>query len=393
MVVRRERHASKCVAARDRVSGAVLHWLPAPGRLYSRAGRGARRDDTLVHMRAMQLRHPAPAGPGASPLELVQVEEPVASDGEIVVKVAVCGVCRTDLDVVEGRVAARRYPVIPGHQAVGRVATVGEGVTNFRVGDRAGVAWIHWADGECRWCRSGRENLCPEFVSTGADVNGGYAEYVSVPAAFAHAIPEMLPDAEAAPLLCAGAIGWRSLRLANLSEGERLGLVGFGASGHLVLQLARHRHPDLPVYVFARNADERAFARHLGAAWTGDTAESPPARVDAIIDTTPAWKPIVDALGHLEVGGRLIINAIRKSDADKAELLRLDYATHLWMEREIRSVANVTRADVRETLAAAASMALHATVQRFPLADANVALARLHSAAGMRGAMVLDVDV
>ncbi|HEU4997075.1 MAG TPA: zinc-binding alcohol dehydrogenase family protein [Gemmatimonadaceae bacterium] len=342
-------------------------------------------------MRALQLRRPAPAAPGATPLELVDVEAPVARDGEIVVKVSVCGVCRTDLDVVEGRVVAPRYPVIPGHQAVGRVATVGNGVTTSHVGDRVGVAWIHWADGTCRWCRAGLENLCPKFVSTGADVNGGYAEFVAVPAAFAHPIPEAMTDVDAAPLLCAGAIGWRSLRLANLSRGERLGLVGFGASGHLVLQLARHRHPDSPIFVFARNPEERAFARQLGAAWTGDTSESPPAPVDAIIDTTPAWKPIVDALGHLEVGGRLIINAIRKSDADKAELLRLDYARHLWMERVVRSVANVTRVDVRETLAAAASIPLRPTVQLLPLADANVALARLHSAAGMRGAMVLKV--
>lgn len=342
-------------------------------------------------MRAMLLRQPAPYSSNASPLEIMEVETPTAGNVGLLVQVSVCGVCRTDLDVVEGRLAAPRYPVIPGHQVIGSVAEVGRGVTEFREGDRVGIAWINSADGVCRWCRGGEENLCPQFRSTGCDVDGGYAEYVLVPAAFAHAIPSALTDTEAAPLLCAGALGWRSLRLAGLSDGERLGLTGFGASAHLVLQLARRRYPASPIYVFARSPEERAFAVELGAAWAGDTAESPPEPLDAVIDTTPAWKPIVDVLPHLAPGGRFVINAIRKSSSDQNELLRLDYATHLWMERQIKSVANVTRADVRETLAVAVEIGLRPTVEVLPLQLANQALARLSGAKRLRGAMVLDV--
>jgi len=314
---------------------------------------------------------------------------PVAGDGELLVRVSVCGVCRTDLDVVEGRVKAPRYPVIPGHQVIGHVARNGSGATGFREGDRVGIAWINSADGVCRWCEAGLENLCPQFRSTGCDVDGGYAEYAVVPAAFAHPIPASLSDTEAAPLLCAGAIGCRSLRLTRLTDGEVLGLTGFGASAHLVLQLARRRYPSSPIYVFARSPEERAFALELGAAWAGDTTDVPPARLDAIIDTTPAWKPVVEALGRLAPGGRLVVNAIQKASTDQQELLRLDYASHLWMEREIKSVANVTRTDVREMLAAAADVGLRPTVETLPLEEANTALARIRNATRVRGAIVL----
>lgn len=339
----------------------------------------------------MLLRQPAAYSSNASPLEMAEIPTPVAENGELLVRVSVCGVCRTDLDVVEGRLAAPRYPVIPGHQVIGSVAQVGRGITEFREGDRVGIAWINFADGVCRWCRAGSENLCPQFRSTGCDVDGGYAEYVVVPAAFAYAIPSALTDTEAAPLLCAGAVGWRSLRRTSLSDGERLGFTGFGASAHLVLQLARRHYPASPIYVFARNPEERAFAIELGATWAGDTVDVPPEQLDAVIDTTPAWKPIIDVLPHLAPGGRFVINAIRKSSSDQNELLRLDYATHLWMEREVRSVANVTRADVRETLAIAAETGLRPTVEVLPLQLANQALARLSSAKRLRGAMVLDV--
>ena len=341
-------------------------------------------------MRAMLLREPRPYSGNSSPLELAEIPIPVAGNDDLLVRVSVCGVCRTDLDVVEGRVKAPRYPVVPGHQIIGRVAGVGSKVTGFRRGERVGIAWINSTDGVCRWCRGGAENLCPNFRSTGCDVHGGYAEYVVIRAAFAHVIPNALSDAEAAPLLCAGAIGWRSLRLARLSDGERLGLAGFGASAHLVLQLARHRYPTSPIYVFARNPPERDFAMQLGATWAGDTSDTPPDQLDAIIDTTPAWKPIVDVLPRLAPGGRLVINSIRKSPTDQIELLRLDYATHLWMEREIQTVANVTREDVRQTLAAASEMGLRPTVEILPLSDANEALGRL-SRGGQRGAIVLDI--
>ena len=342
-------------------------------------------------MRAMMLRTPSPMRDGAAPLEAADVAAPIPGRGDLLVRVSVCGVCRTDLDLVEGRLVAPRYPVIPGHQVIGRVEGMGETASGFAVGDRVGVAWIHSACGHCEWCRSGRENLCPEFESTGCDVNGGYAELVTVPAAFAHRIPDGIPDAKAAPLLCAGAIGWRSLRLTNLVDGQPLGLTGFGASAHLVLQLARHRFPASPVYVFARSASEREFARELGAAWAGDTTDAPPGRMAAIIDTTPAWNPVLRALERLLPGGRLVINAIRKSGADQDALLALDYATHLWMEREIKSVANVTRADVREMLDAAVAMHLDAAIEELRLADANGALARIARGGGLRGALVLRV--
>jgi propanol-preferring alcohol dehydrogenase len=344
-------------------------------------------------MRAMVLRAPwtnAAAGPFA-PLNLADVPVPEIGERDVLVRVSVCGVCRTDLDVAEGRITARQYPVIPGHQVVGHIVAVGRAVSQHHEGDRVGIAWIHSACGVCRWCRSGQENLCPYFESTGCDVNGGYAEDTVVAADFAHAIPATLTDVDAAPLLCAGAIGWRSLRLTGIGDGDPLGLTGFGASGHLVLQLARHRFPRSSIYVFARSDGERAFARELGAAWAGDTTDAPPEPLAAIIDTTPAWKPVVEALSHLMPGGRLVVNAIRKSSSDQIELQRLDYATHLWMEREIKSVANVTRADVREMLDFAAGANLRPTVEILPLERANDALGRLRSGTAIRGAMVLRI--
>jgi propanol-preferring alcohol dehydrogenase len=343
-------------------------------------------------MRAMLLREPLHTADGTAPLVAAEVPVPEPGPRDVLVRVSVCGVCRTDLDLVEGRLTAPQYPIIPGHQAIGRVERTGQDVNDVRIGDRVGVAWINSACGRCVWCLSGRENLCPYFRSTGCDANGGYAEYAVVPAAFGHVIPAELPDAGAAPLLCAGAIGWRSLRLTGLADGQPLGLTGFGASAHLVLQLARHRFPASPVYVFARNDREREFARELGAAWAGDTTDQPPQRMAAIIDTTPAWKPVLSALERLLPGGRLVINAIRKSRADQGELQALDYARHLWMEREIKSVANVTRADVREMLAAAVEMKLSPSVEELPLENANEALARMSRGEGARGAFVLRVE-
>jgi len=342
-------------------------------------------------MRAMLLREPLRAAGATAPLVAAEVPVPEPGPGDVLVRVSVCGVCRTDLDLVEGRLTAPRYPIIPGHQAIGRVERAGVDVGELSVGDRVGVAWINSACGRCVWCLSERENLCPYFRATGCDANGGYAEQVVVPAAFANAIPAELPDASAAPLLCAGAIGWRSLRLTRLTDGQALGLTGFGASAHLVLQLARRRFPASPVYVFARNEREREFARELGAAWAGDTTDQPPQLMAAIIDTTPAWKPVLAALERLLPGGRLVINAIRKSRADQAELQALDYAKHLWMEREIKTVANVTRADVREMLAAAVEMKLNASVEELALENANEALGRMSRGEGARGAFVLRV--
>ncbi len=252
-----------------------------------------------------------------------------------------------------------------------------------------GVAWIYTACGHCRFCLSGQENLCPAFAATGRDADGGYAEYMTVPAAFAYPIPDVFSDQEAAPLLCAGAIGYRSLRLTGLTNSQRLGLTGFGASAHLVLKMAKHRFPASDVYVFARSADERAFAKELGAAWAGDTQDRAPAPLHSIIDTTPAWTPVVEALANLEPGGRLVINAIRK-EGDRSPLLSLDYPLHLWQEKEIKSVANITRSDVTEFLALAAEMQLKPTVQCFSLERANEALLEM-KAGKIRGAKVLKV--
>jgi alcohol dehydrogenase, propanol-preferring len=342
-------------------------------------------------MRAILLRRPARHADDPLPLEAAIVPQPAVGEHDVLIRVSVCAVCRTDLDVAEGRVAASHYPVVPGHQVVGVIEEVGARVRARREGDRVGVAWIRWACGECRWCLAGQENLCPRFLSNGCDGDGGYAEYLTAPAAFTMPIPHVLDDTHAAPLLCAGAIGWRSLRLADIRDGEPLGLTGFGASAHLVLPMARHRHPHSPIYVFARSGEERGFARDLGATWAGDASDQPPEPLAAIIDTTPAWKAIVDALPKLMPGGRLVINAIRKNDADRAELLRLNYATDLWMEREIKSVANVTRRDVREGLDAAVEMKLNPTVEVMPLADAAVALATMRAGGAIRGATVLSV--
>jgi propanol-preferring alcohol dehydrogenase len=257
------------------------------------------------------------------------------------------------------------------------------------VGARVGMAWIFSACRRCRLCLAGQENLCPDFKATGRDADGGYAQYMAVPADFVHPIPPVFSDEEAAPLLCAGAIGYRSLALSGLRAGGRLGLTGFGASAHLVLMMVRHRFPDAEVYVFARRPEERAFALELGAVWAGDTGERSPVKLDAIIDTTPAWLPVIEALANLEAGGRLVINAIRKEEADKRELVRLDYPTHLWMEKEIKSVANVTRRDVREFLALAAEMPIRPEVEVYDFADANRALIdlkmkRVHGAKVLR---------
>jgi propanol-preferring alcohol dehydrogenase len=323
-----------------------------------------------------------------APLEFAEVPTPVPGEGEVLLRVSACGVCHTELDEIEGRTPPPRFPVIPGHQVVGRVIGRGPGAERFPVGERVGVGWINRACGRCSFCLGGNENLCPDFKATGRDADGGYAEYMTVPEAFAHPLPPVFSDIEAAPLLCAGAIGWRSLRLSGLQNGQRLGLTGFGASAHLVLRLVRHRFPDTPVFVFARSERERSFARELGAVWAGDTADTAPERLNAVIDTTPAWKPIVEALKNLAPGGRLVINAIRKEEGDKETILSLHYPEHLWMEKEIKSVANVSRRDISEFLAMAAEIPIRPEVLAYSLEEANRALAEL-TEGKIRGAKVL----
>jgi len=251
-----------------------------------------------------------------NPLIYADVEQPRPTSNDILIKVSVCGICHTELDEIEGRTPPASFPMIPGHQVIGRIIENGPDARRFAIGTRVGVAWIFSACGKCSYCLSNQENLCPQFRATGRDANGGYAEYMTVDENFAYLIPEIFTDAEAAPLLCAGAIGYRSLRLTNLHNGQKLGLTGFGASAHLVLKMVRHRFPQTPVYVFARSKNEQAFARELGAVWAGDTNEPASELLDAIIDTTPVWTPIVAALKNLKPGGHLVINAIRKENSD-----------------------------------------------------------------------------
>ncbi|MFQ5530263.1 MAG: alcohol dehydrogenase catalytic domain-containing protein [Gemmatimonadota bacterium] len=335
-------------------------------------------------MRAMILRSVAGMDERPSPLELVDMPVPEPGEGELLVRVSVCGVCHTELDEIEGRTPPPELPVVPGHQVVGTVVDVGPRVPVEVLGTRVGIGWIHSSDGRRD------ENLSEAFRATGRDVNGGYAEYMTVPQEYAFSIPDTLSDEEAAPLLCAGAVGYRALRLTGLEDGERIGLAGFGASGHLVLQLARHLYPNSDVYVFARDPAAREFALRLGAAWAGSTEDRAPRPLHAIIDTTPAWKPVVEALANLAPGGRLVINAIRKEADDKGSLLDLRYEKHLWMEREIKSVANVTGRDIAEFLPLAASIPIEVTVTTYPLEDANRALRELWRG-GSPGARVLVI--
>lgn len=317
-----------------------------------------------------------------APLELVDLPVPEPQGDEVLIRVAACGVCHTELDEIEGRTPPPRLPVVPGHEVVGYVERLGPAASRFRTGDRVGVGWIHESSGD------ELENLSERFRATGRDANGGYAEFMTVRELYAYPIPQLFSDAEAAPLLCAGAVGYRALRLTGLENGQPLGLTGFGGSGHLVLQLARTRFPDSKLFVFARDAEVREFARKLGAVWAGDTSDRAPEPLQAIIDTTPAWKPVVEALANLRPGGRLVINAIRKEDRDKSELLRISYHEHLWMEREIKTVANVTHQDIAEFLPLAAEARLRPEVTTYRLEDANRALAELKAGA-VRGAKVL----
>jgi propanol-preferring alcohol dehydrogenase len=342
-------------------------------------------------MKAQILPHIVNLADNPQPLQLGELPVPTPRDNEILIRITACGVCHTELDEIEGRLPPPHLPVVLGHQIVGRVVDVGTFVTRFYGGERVGVAWIHSACGQCVYCLSGRENLCAQFRATGRDVNGGYAEYITVSEEFAYRLPPVFSDAEAAPLLCAGAIGYRALTLAGLRNGQTLGLTGFGASAHLVLQMAQRRLPQSQVFVFARSEAEREFARALGAAWTGPAEAESPVKLDAIIDTTPVWTPVVEALKNLAPGGRLVINAIRKEPADQAALTRLDYARDLWQEKEIKSVANVTRHDVSEFLLIAAEIPIKPEVQTYGLEEANRALVELKQRQ-VRGAKVLLID-
>ena len=341
-------------------------------------------------MKAMILNSIVDLTKNKSPLELKELPKPVPTEKEILIKVSTCGVCHTELDEIEGRTPPPFFPMVPGHQVVGKVVKTGKYASKHQIGDRVGVAWIFSACGNCEFCRSSNENLCPDFKATGRDAFGGYAEYMTVPEDFAFPIPEVFSDSEAAPLLCAGAIGYRSLSLSNMKDGDNLGLTGFGASAHLVLMMAKHKFPNSKIYVFARSKKEREFALELGAIWAGDTEDNAPEKLNCIIDTTPVWKPIVEAMKNLKPGGKLVVNAIRKEEIDKDYLLKLDYMAHLWMEKEIKSVANVARRDVSEFLQLAAEIPIKPEYQEYALEDANKALIELKERK-IRGAKVLKI--
>jgi len=326
-----------------------------------------------------------------SPLILKDIPIPKPVETELLIKVHTCGVCHTELDEIEGRTPPPMFPVVLGHQIVGKVISKGDKSTKFNINDRVGVGWIYSSCGKCEYCLEGNDNLCPDFKATGRDVNGGYQEYMVVPEKSAFIIPKNFSDSEAAPLLCAGAIGYRSVKLTGLKDGQSLGLTGFGASAHIVLKMVKHKYPNSKVYVFARSEKEKEFAIHLGAEWAGDTLEESPEKLNSIIDTTPVWMPIVEALKNLKPEGRLVINAIRKEDTDKSYLMKINYPEHLWMEKEIKSVANVAVSDIEEFLKIAEEIKLKPEYQEYPLENANIALLELKQRK-IRGAKVLKIN-
>jgi propanol-preferring alcohol dehydrogenase len=335
-----------------------------------------------VSMKAQILRRVSPVE--NRPLELVELPVPQPESEQVLVRVSACGICHTELDEIEGRLRPE-LPVILGHEIIGRVEKLGPGVTRFKTGDRVGIAWIYSACGRCVFCREGNENLCPEFVGTGCQANGGYAEYTLVSQDFAYPVPDRFTDSQAAPLLCAGAIGFRDLRLSGIKPGQTLGLFGFGASAHIVIQVARYWGCE--VYVFTRSEEHRNLARELGAAWAGKAADDSPRKLNCAIDFTPVGETVPHALRVLEKGGRLVMAVIRKRNP----VPPLDYSQLLWDERELKSVANVTRQDVQDFLALAAEIPIVPEVQEFSLEEANEALVLLKQGK-VQGAAVLRMD-
>jgi propanol-preferring alcohol dehydrogenase len=330
-------------------------------------------------MRGQNLRHTGPAE--GMPLSFEDLPEPRPRAGEVLVEVEACGVCRTDLHILEGEVTAR-LPVVPGHQAAGRIVDVGQGVEGFASGDAVGVGWVASTCGRCRFCLSERENLCPAAAFTGKDRDGGYAERMTAEASWVYRLPPGVSAERAAPLLCAGVIGYRSLRLSGIAPGGRLGLFGFGASAHLAIQVALHRR--CQVYAFTREAHHRDLAREMGAVWAGDTFDDPGVRLDAAVTFAPAGEVVRAALERLERGGTVAVNAIHMS-----AIPSLPYET-LYGERTVRSVMNFTRRDAREFLELAARIPVRAQTETYPLERAGEALLRVKTGS-VRGAAVLRI--
>jgi len=332
-------------------------------------------------MKAMVLKEVSPIE--KEPLEMIDLSIPDPGPKEILVKVSTCGICHTELDEIEGRIQSK-VPIILGHEVVGRVDRLGPEVKKFNLGDRVGIAWINSSCGKCYFCQKGDENLCPEFKGTGCHVNGGYTQYTVVSEDFAYLIPGRFSDSEAAPLLCAGAIGYRDLRLSEMKSGQTLGLFGFGASAHIVIQVAKYLGYE--VFVFTRGEEHRDLAKRLGASWTGGPEDKPPKKLHSAIDFTPVGETVPNALNVLEKGGRLVIAVIRKRNP----IPSMDYAQLLWDEKEIKSVANITREDLQEFLPLAAKIPIIPEVQEFELRDANKALLLLKQGK-IQGAGVLRI--
>lgn len=331
-------------------------------------------------MKAMILREPKLAE--ENPLALADLPLPEPSLGQVRLRVQACGVCHTDLHLVEGEIPLPKLPVVPGHQIVGQVDALGRNVSRFAPGDRVGVPWLYSTCGRCEACQRGLENLCDNALFTGQHADGGFAQYMVVPAEFAYPIPEGFADEQAAPLLCAGIIGYRSLRLCEIEPGGRLGLYGFGASAHVTIQVARYW--DCEVYVFTRSPDHQRHALDLGAAWAGQAQESPPGQLDSAITFAPAGWLVPEALRVLRKGGTLAINAIHMSPIPE-----MPYAL-IYGERTVRSVANATRQDAEELLQLAAEIPIRTEVELYPLLEANEVLKRLKRSE-VQGAAVLQI--
>jgi propanol-preferring alcohol dehydrogenase len=353
--------------------------LDQPGR--PRRGDVAPRDAS----RAKRDEPPPSLGP-SGPLRMVDLAPPAPSRGQVLLRVHACGICRTDLHIVDGELPHPKLPLVLGHQIVGTVIGLGEGVDRFRYGDRVGVPWLGWTCGECRYCRSGRENLCDRARFTGYDIDGGYAEMAVADQRFCFALPAGYGNLQAAPLLCAGLIGYRALRLAGpVAEARRLGFYGFGAAAHILVQVARHQGRQ--VYAFTRAGDEagQRFALQMGAVWAGDAAAPPPEPLDAALLFAPAGELVPAALAAVAKGGTVVCAGIHMSD-----IPAFPYDI-LWGERAVRSVANLTRRDGEEFLALAPAVPVRSEVTVFPLAEANAALAALRDGT-LHGAAVLAVD-
>jgi len=319
-----------------------------------------------------------------NPLELTEVPMPEPGTEDIRICIDVCGVCHTDLHTIKGELSDVNLPIIPGHQIVGNVEKMGNKASRFREGDRIGVAWLYSTEDDCKYAQQGKENLCDNARFTGYHVNGGYAEYIVIPEKFAYPIPSIFSDQEAAPLLCAGIIGYRALRISEIKPGQRLGLIGFGASAHVAIQVAIYWGCE--VFVFSRSKEHRELARKLGASWTGTLNENPPVKLNSIVNFTPAGPTVLDGMRLLDKGGTQALAGIYMSSIPE-----MDYVKYLYHERTLRSVANAARQDGNELLKIAAEIPIKTTTQIFPLEEANKAL-QLLKASKIDGAAVLQIS-